>query len=132
MTAASSKGGPLLRLQFPSGEIPTLTLRYWYGQDEQVIKLGEVARNSGYFTRPAFPAVCAWKTERSKSRVARNSEEDVEEATRMALATNFEGLRNQVPQALFGVSWATASVLLHLAIATGIRSLTIGLLKRSV
>ena len=50
----------------------------------------------------------------------------------MALATNFEGLRNQIPQALFGVSWATASVLLHLAIATGIRSLTIGLLKRSV
>ena len=114
MTAASSKGGPLLRLQFPLGEIPTLALRYSYGQDEQVIKLGELARDSGYFTRPAFLAVCAWKTERSKSRVARNSAEDVEEATRMALAANSEALRIQIPQALFGVSSATASVLLHL------------------
>lgn len=115
MTAASTKGGPLLRLQFPSNEIPTFALRYSYEQDEHVIKLGEAARNSGYFTRPAFLAVCAWKTERSKSRVARNSTEDVEEATRMALATKSESLRIQIPQALYGVSWATASVLLHLA-----------------
>ena len=50
MTAASSKRGPVLRLQFPSGEIPTLARRYSYEQDEHVIRLGDAARNSGYFS----------------------------------------------------------------------------------
>lgn len=80
-----------------------------------MIAIGAAARARGFFTRPEFLEVCLWKTVRSKSRVARNSKDEIEEATRLALSAKSEALRIQIPQALYGVSWATASVLLHLA-----------------
>jgi len=103
------------RLQFPARQLRSLAARYAYEEDGAVIQLGEVARSRGFFTRSEFLEVCLWKTVRSRSRVARNSREDVEEATRLALSAKTEALRIQIPQALNGVSWATASVLLHLA-----------------
>jgi hypothetical protein len=42
-----------------------------------------------------------------------NSEEDVQEATRLALSTTAEALRIWIPMGLSGVRWPTASVLLH-------------------
>ena len=46
-------------------------------------------------------------------RAARNTEEEVREATRLALSVTAESLRIWIPMALSRVSWPTASVLLH-------------------
>ena len=115
MTATHLSSIPRLRLQFSITEISELAGRYSFEDDADVIRMGEVARIRGQFTKPEFVKICAWKTERSKRLVTANSEADVEEATRLALAARSEALRIQIPMALRGVSWATASVLLHLA-----------------
>jgi hypothetical protein len=45
--------------------------------------------------------------------VAANTDEEVVEATHLALNAESEALRIWIPMALSGVSWPTASVLLH-------------------
>jgi hypothetical protein len=103
-------------LEFPITEIPGLASQYSYpGGDDSVMLVGEAARSRGYFTYDEFLDVCRWKTARSKSRVARNSEGAVEEATRLALTVKSDALRIGIPMCLEGVSWATSSVLLHFA-----------------
>jgi hypothetical protein len=102
-------------LQFPVGEVDELAGRYSYEEDEVVIGIGSAARERGYYTRDEFREVCRWKSPRSKSRVARNNADTIESVTAVALSTHVEELRIWAPQVLDGVSWATASVLLHLA-----------------
>jgi hypothetical protein len=106
---------PPLRLQFSISEIPELAAHYSFEDDADVIRMGEAAGTRGYFTKHEFVTVCAWKTARSKPLVAANTAADVREATRLALSAISEALRIQIPMALHGVSWATSSVLLHLA-----------------
>jgi hypothetical protein len=47
------------------------------GEERIVSEIGPAARERGYYTRSEFIEVCGWKTERSKSRVAANTEEEV-------------------------------------------------------
>jgi hypothetical protein len=101
-------------LQFDPSQIPVLADRYSYPSEERIVtRIGPAARERGYYTRSELIEVCGWKTERSKSRVAANSEEAVVETTRLALGARGEALRIWIPMALAGVHWATSSVLLH-------------------
>jgi len=59
--------------------------------------------------------LCEWKTARSRSRVARNTDAFVEAITRAAFATEDESERMAALCALRGVEAPTASVLLHFA-----------------
>ncbi len=77
-------------------------------------EIGPAARERGYFTRSELVELCAWKTARSRSRVAANTGEEVRKTTRLALRATAEALRIWIPMALSGVRWPTASVLLHL------------------
>ena len=105
---------PLL-LRFSLDKVPELANRYAHGPDIPVIAIGRAARSRGYFTRAEFIEVCEWKTVRSKSRVTKNDEDAIVEATRLALSVRNEALRIGIPMLLHGVSWGTSSVLLHLA-----------------
>lgn len=106
---------PTFKLQFDRTKIAALAARYSYPSEDRIVEvIGPAARQRGYYTRSEFIEVCRWKTERSRSRVAENSEEQVVEATRLALSVNSEALRIWIPMALSGVQWATASVLLHI------------------
>jgi hypothetical protein len=78
---------------------------------EEVI--GPAVRARGHCTRDEFLALCEWKSPRSRGRCARNSAELVEEATRTAFTARSEPLRVGVLTLLDGVSWPTASVILH-------------------
>jgi hypothetical protein len=103
-----------MTLQFDPAEITGLAARFSdAGEDSIADEIGRTARDRGHYTRDEFVDVCKWKTERSRSKVAENSEEDVIEATRLMLSTSSEALRIWIPLGLRGVSWATASVLLH-------------------
>ncbi len=105
---------PAFALQFDASLIPALASRYSYPPEGRIVdEIGPAVRERGYFTRSELIAVCAWKTARSRSRVAANTETDVRETTRLALSATAESLRIWIPMALSGVRWPTASVLLH-------------------
>lgn len=57
--------------------------------------------------------VARWKSPRSAHHVDRNCDEYVREVTAVALSTSSERLRIESLTLLDGVSWATASVILH-------------------
>jgi len=107
--------GRRFSLRFPPGDLRAFAAKYEYAGDDQVIAIGNRARNRGYVLRSEFLAICAWKSPRSKSRCAKNSKAIVEEATRIALGTREEQLRIGILTVLSGVGWPTASVILHLA-----------------
>jgi hypothetical protein len=102
-------------LQFPVGEIEALAARYDFDVDDDVAAAGAAARRRGYFTKPELVLICEWKTARSKSRVAQNTDAFVEAITGAAFATEDESERMAALCALRGVEAPTASVLLHFA-----------------
>jgi hypothetical protein len=103
-------------LRFDEGLIPELACRYAYPLEDKIIdEIGPKAKSRGYFTKDEFQTLCRWKTQRSKSRVDSNPAGFIEEATRIALSTQYEELRIGVLTLLHGVLWPTASVVLHFA-----------------
>ena len=95
-------------------KLKSLALHYPVDYDHEIESvLAPQVGERGYFTKPEFEQICAWKTPRSKPKVASNSAEFIEAATRTALSTGSEQLRVEVLTLLNGVSWPTASVILH-------------------
>ena len=95
-------------LQFPADQIRALAERYEYEDDERVRAAGEAARRRGYYMRHEFLRICAWKTGRSKSKVASNGEQEVERATRAAFEAPDEAERIEALLELKGVGVPTA------------------------
>ena len=75
--------------------------------------LAPQVRKRGYLLKPEFEKFCRWKTPRSQKRVASNPADYIEAITQTALSTPNERLRIEVLLLLDGVSWPTASVILH-------------------
>jgi hypothetical protein len=73
------------------------------------------ARERGYYTREEFLQVCAWKTVRSRPKVAANTEAAIVDATARALAAGDEATRIAALLELEGVGVPTASTLLYFA-----------------
>lgn len=104
---------PEFRLQFDPARIANLAREYDYGGDDRVADISIVARARGWYTRPELIEICHWKSPRSAPLVAANAASDVEDATRRALGGTDEAGRILPLLGLSGVSWPTASVLLH-------------------
>jgi len=109
---------PEFRLRFPISKVRFWAKRYSYTDDSEVEAIGESAGKRGWYTRDEFLSVSLWKTDRSKSRCAKNSASTVEEVTEVALRASDERLRIGALTVLQGVEMPTASVLLHLALQT--------------
>lgn len=104
------------KLRFNKAMIPELANRYRDPGDDKILrKIGPRAKSRGYFTKEDFQDLCGWKTPRSQRWVGKNSAELIEEATRIALSTACEEIRIGVLTVLNGVSWPTASAVLHIA-----------------
>ncbi len=103
------------RLQFDVSEVEALAARFSYDADAEVAAAGAAARRRGHYTKAELVLLCEWKTPRSRSRVARNTEAFVEGITRAAFATEDESERMAALCGLRGVDAPTASVLLHFA-----------------
>lgn len=102
------------RLRVPEGQLGHWASRYAYpGESEIEERVAPTARARGYVTRDEFLELCRWKTPRSQPRCAANRDDFVQEVTRVALATADEELKIRVLLLLAGVSWPTASVILH-------------------
>jgi hypothetical protein len=102
-------------LQFPASELTALAARFGYEDDRRLIMLGAAARGRGYYTRREFIEVCAWKTPRSRPRVAANSRHVVMSRTARALVGSDESERIVPLLELQGVGVPTASTLLYVA-----------------
>jgi hypothetical protein len=102
-------------LQFPVELVPELAERYSYADDGAIQAAGRAARQRGHYSRDEFLLVCAWKSVRSRSRVAKNSDSEIERATRIALGRSDEGARMTALTSLAGVGIPTGSTLLHFA-----------------
>lgn len=99
-------------LRFSKTEIRRWAKRYAYG-DEQVRSFVSAVRKRGYLTKPEFLEVCHWKSPRTQPRCASNSSEFIRDVTQCGLGTPSEQLRIEVLTLLSGVSYPTASVILH-------------------
>ena len=107
----------MFTLRLPSEEIRTWASRYGVAMDRTVEEeVGPRYREAGYLTRKDFLELCRWKSRRSPSLCARNTAEDIRETSRVALQTTSERVRIGVLLVLEGVSWPTASVILHFGI----------------
>lgn len=101
-------------LRFPLDQVAYWSTQYDYSEEAHLEhEVGPRVREQGYCTREEFMALCEWKSPRVRPRCASNAADFVEAVTRTALSTPNERLRIEVLTLLTGVSWPTASVVLH-------------------
>jgi len=104
-----------MKLRFPIREIPKWAAQYAVGPLEaDVLELRPQILRAGHMTRSQLHLMARWKSERSAPRVLHNSESYIREVTRFALSTDDERARIESLTILDGLSWPTASVVLHL------------------
>jgi GrpB-like predicted nucleotidyltransferase (UPF0157 family) len=113
VSATAARPSPRFELQFPIGEVPALASRFPVMDDGPGLTVGIAVRARGHYTRAEFIEVCAWKTARSRPKVAANSEPAVVDATRRALTADDEARRISALLELEGVGVPTASTLLY-------------------
>jgi hypothetical protein len=104
---------PDFELQFPLTEVAALASRFPAMDESAGLALGATVRARGHYTRAEFIEVCAWKTVRSRPKVATNSGRAVVKATSRALAAGDETERISALLELEGVGVPTASTLLY-------------------
>jgi hypothetical protein len=103
-----------LKLRFRQTQIPAWALKYGDPISDAIPeRIGPLAQGRGHLTRQEFLQLARWKCPRSQPLCASNPAEFVREVTRVALATPDERLAIEVLTLLRGVSWPTASVILH-------------------
>jgi hypothetical protein len=104
---------PVLKIQ--PKEIKSISLRYQYTTNEnELIELKSEILKRRYLTKNELHQVAYWKSPRSSGHVKNNSEGFVNEITRFAFTTPDERARIESLTLLDGVSWPSASVILHL------------------
>ncbi len=100
------------KLRFPEFELEKWAERNT-GDLSALERIGKSARERGHLSRQEFLSICAEKSPRSKPRCASNSTELIEEVTRIAMSSKLEELHIRSLMMLTGVSWPTASYILH-------------------
>ena len=102
-------------LRFPSSQIHHWAALYDYpGENELILGPVALARQNGYLDSVTFSAIGEWKSPRPRRRRAANVPAFIEEVTRLALKpTTSPRLAIEALTLLSGVSWPTASVILH-------------------
>lgn len=111
---------PKFSLRFNISQIPVLTEKYVNSKEytttsEMYIerKIAPRTQRTGYFTLEDFLVVCKLKSPRSFKQCKLNSPEFIKVVTHAALSSSHEQFRIECLTLLRGVSWPTASVLLH-------------------
>jgi thermostable 8-oxoguanine DNA glycosylase len=99
------------KLRFPEKKIT-----YWANRAPDITslqKIGQAARARGYLTKDEFLNLCKVKSPRSKSRCEKNTPELIKEITAISSCAKSEQVEIQSLIILTGVSWPTASFILH-------------------
>jgi hypothetical protein len=97
-------------------EIPDFLARYnrdHDGEDDDLVARKEHILRERKMHLADLCAVCEWKAPRAAGHARKNSNTEVEEITALAFEARSERVRVEVLQTLHGVSYPTASVMLH-------------------
>lgn len=104
----------MFKLRFPENKIQYWSDRYSYPSEDLIEEsIALSAKKRGYLRKEEFIAICRWKTARSQRLVKANRPESVEAVTRTALESRHENVKIGVLLLLKGISFPTASVILH-------------------
>ena len=96
-----------------SDQLKVYAERFNMNSDMRVADLVEPVRKRGYLTKSDLTILGDWKSPRIRPRIAQNSDQLIEEVTRLALGSSSIKLAVHLPQALVGVAMPVASTLLH-------------------
>lgn len=103
-----------MKLRFPETEIQVWAERYRYPtDDDQLINLRSTVIDNGYITKEQLKLIAHWKSPRSAGHTERNDELYVKQISLWSFSTKEERSRIEVLTLLDGVSWPSASVILH-------------------
>lgn len=107
----------MFALRFPAADSHQYADAYTRYVPEQhnapALAAGQFMREEGYLSKPHFIALGEWKTPRNRRHYKANAPDYIEAVTRAAYHADNERFRIEVLCLLQGVSWPTASVLLH-------------------
>lgn len=104
---------PCLRFSFD--DIVCIANRYQYPSTEtELMAKRPAVLERGHLIKSELQALAHWKAPRAAGHADKNLEQYVIEVTRFALGTECERARIESLTLLDGVSWPTASVILHL------------------
>lgn len=103
------------RLKFRISDIKKIASRYGYpGNEVEILDMRSGVIQRGYLTKSELEKTARWKAPRSAGHVQKNEEEYVQEITNFAFATHCERARIESLTLLDGVSWPTATTILHM------------------
>jgi len=103
-----------MKLRFELTQIDELAGRYDATYDDEVIALKSEIDDNRFISKDQMWKIARWKSPRRAALIFKNPDGYVEETTRFALSTTSERARIESLTILDGVSWPTASVVLHL------------------
>lgn len=103
----------MLKIKFKLDDIPYWASLYSYPTEDIADEISTRIRGSEFIEKDDFLALCKWKSPRSIKHCMKNSPDLIKEVSAIAFRTNNEHLRIKILTLLEGVSWPTASVLLH-------------------
>jgi len=102
-------------LRFDESQINEIASRYVYPREEtELTNLRDEIQRKGYIDKQILQLVAIWKAPRSAGHINKNTNEYIKEISSFSFATCNERARIQSLTNLDGVSWPTASVILHL------------------
>ena len=104
-----------MKLRFPESTIREWAGRYDYPREEtELLSERESIQRAGRIEKTQLELVARWKAPRSAGHVKKNRDSFIREVSAAAFATYDERARIEIFTILDGVSWPTASVILHL------------------
>jgi hypothetical protein len=104
----------MFKLRFPEHKIKHWSDRYYYPAEAEFENtVAPRGRERGYLMRDELIQLGRWKSPRSQPLIRRNPSDIVEAVTLAALESSHENVKIGVLRTLKGVSWPTASVILH-------------------
>ena len=103
-----------INLRFRIEEINKYSRRYEYKiKDDEILDSIEIIKKRRYLKKNELYNLAYWKAPRSSGNIQKNDEMYIKEITKFALKSNNERARIESLTLLDGVSWPTASVILH-------------------
>lgn|SRR5690606_39269783 len=104
-----------MKLRFPPSKIQLYAQRYSYTRHEtKLLEMRPSVQRAGLMTKRQLRLLAKWKSPRSAGLVESNSEAYIQEITAFALRTPEDRAQIESLTLLDGVSWPTASVVLHM------------------
>ncbi len=103
----------IFNLKILPQEFKYYALNYEYQTDDILKDLSLSAKRKKYLSKSEFLEICKWKTPRSQPLCLLNSEDYIKEITHISLTTKSDQLAIEILTLLNGVSWPTASAILH-------------------